>query len=715
MNSFFKVIRISLIIFCAATYQQSNAIQSSSSKAAVQKLSSCAVERSDTRELLHKIETSAEVSGQTNGSCSNEASKPNLITGNMRDIVKAGVKGKNDAQTPSADLIYDFAHDIWLQSMQNLVMTRLDAELRYNLGPEKKKPEPSVERIFDDFCSREGDGKGAENECRLTSKINVEEKYKLFAKGLQYIKDFKAAKVVALTPDDARVELNQRIDKIRKAKEVVQAIEDEIPNSTGPANGQGVAVSDATSRTLAPDLIKYSSLYKKKTNWKKRLTKAKENFASVQAEQSSSGSGLLLYSKALEKYRSGASIPGDYPVIGAVQELKKGTLLAAGQLNIDVGWATGLEPDTKKNASVSWLDKMIVTNPVAVGQLLAKEPKYVANICYFLQRIEDSAAINERLTASLQTVMFASMIVGGVAVTPELFALRLGEGVTEKLAAIRALNSALASSTFYGSVGEHVVQNMTFPSKIEAARRSILQGSGATGADLEANKHKSTENDEAIAMDVFYLATPAVLGSLSKIGKGMRPAIKVLEPGPITEEAQNIAKQLSRNKQYSAAYHVFSLACGMLDQRCGTVMLAFEHLPGSPSERLAAQKNILSSKENMAEFIKKTSESESLADKTKNSSERKSGPTPRTKLIRKLAEAQRSTLSTVREKLTLDGLDDQSIEQNIKAAGSALPRILDLGPTKAQQIVKDLGKLNSIEMKVFQEEVKKNGFDWCLK
>ncbi len=529
-------------------------------------IAQCATESAKINGLLEKIATGQAL--ELGGRCSVSKTVTPSDLDRMRRFAQEALQLSDLSKTPSPQLIRSFAKDIFLRSMSNLLITRIDAEMRYPQAA-VKEGKPNIGALFDELCRRDGTGLGQVGNCMLTAQITNSDKQDLISLGESYVNAFRSTGQKTFSIQDVRNDLNSRTERLRAAVAPKPSTQPKL--ITGP--------------DLRAGLIEIPPQSKK----------------AIEVELSDAP-GILLYSDALADHLGGKKIGNDESIRDAIDELKRGTRDLAGQLNIDVGWATGLDKNKVESASTAWLERMLVSNPVAVGQVLANKPEYRKYLCHFLKRIEETDVINTRLKATSDVMLFATMIVGAVAITPELFALKMSEKAIERLAGVRLLNGALSNSAFAGAIGQHAFSALDLRAEEISVRQSILAQAGANSADLQKVYDAQKENLKQIAFDILYLSVPK---AAAQVGKIFAPEVSALVsrlPTPILERFIAIEKLTATNAQARAGMNLLKLACAVVVDKCGLLISGFQGL------RSQAQLNVLKDEKSVLEFVNKTLE-----------------------------------------------------------------------------------------------------------
>jgi hypothetical protein len=280
---------------------------------AIQKiLDGCKLERDDSKSLIKKIDGAADV---TELACDAKTDATGNGKKSLAILAEAARNANRAMLLPPDELIHQFSRDLWMQSLRNLLLTRLDSELRYAI-PGKKFVAPSAEKDFTDLCGAVSSKVYSHFDCTQVASLTAAEKAAMIKVGSDYVAQFKSSD--RLSYAQATQALNQRINVIGAWADQTKSIQAEVPTATSRSTAKlsatmPVMARDQTSVVQAAAQSKTTFGYEKNQEWGKRLQESQQNYLETQTELSSSGVGLLLYSKSLQEYQAGKPLPAVVP------------------------------------------------------------------------------------------------------------------------------------------------------------------------------------------------------------------------------------------------------------------------------------------------------------------------------------------------------------------------------------------------------------------
>ena len=544
----------------------------------------CNLKRADSLRLLSIIDAA----DKTEQSCGQ--GQENVLDKDFKSNVSLIRKTLGVTATepqPSKNDLVEFTQALWSQAMANLVVSRLDFEMRYTKDKNNTHPIPNINKIINELDEQNG-ASGKSRRGTTASNLGSGGLKLAQSQGAAYIASFKTSGIEAITAAEAGADLKVREKFLR----------------------------DAYQATVG-------KLDKRATQQQKN--EALQNYNLLESQVYSSGPGILHYTEALSKKLSITPVSGALAIAYAsipsasvtdafystpetnekntalaLEEYKKTNLAAASELNAKTDWALH---DPYGAPNIAAILNIIEANPLAAGQLLNSHPKFKNQICFYLQHIEDIKQLNDVLLNGMHGIMMATMVVGGASALPDLLLMRMGARTVANLVTVRAINGSVASSAFVISAGSDIIKKTNIIQETKTVRAGVLNGSGQTPEQLDEILQEGSAASEAIVYDALF----ATVGSAARqLTKNLHGATEMKELGKVSEDMAELGKKFQKTKQMQAGFHIFNLICGSLNANCGVLLSAFEHLPGSPSERLAKQQKILSSNQAIKDFVKDT-------------------------------------------------------------------------------------------------------------
>lgn len=503
-------------------------------------------------------------------------------------LAKEQLKDSGPLSNNDPAALYDFAQAIWLQSMRNFLQTRLDAELRYRKNQNDPTPNPDVAALVNELCAQSA----TENvnlkvdRCRYSKVGNA--RALLLKSGQAYVAAFREAKVPSLSWNEAKTEINGRIQRISAYFEPVRALDpDQYPAK--------VDIQD--SRVLHPKdgvTVRFKKPVSALMREQEEKNAAMAQYEALREFELRTGPGILLRAPALSKFSGVDSTLLSSPnLVGtAIAELKNGVNAAAGELNTDVAWAVGLDPNNKtKTPAPGWVSRMMIANPTAVGQVVAQNPAMAGLVCGLLVQHEQSEEINQAMMYTMHGMMWVTTLAGGVSLVPRLFAMQLGTRATANMLALQAVRTSFGRVGFGGLVGFDGAEQLMLSKELQKARRDLLVGTGVTEKTVAQKEQALSDNTATLAGDIAFLVIPKVT-TLTPLGKFLTNTATTKQVAELTRFFR------AQPSQIQASFEAFSLACSIVEERCAYVMAALHS--ATAKERL----RIMASRQSMAAFIK---------------------------------------------------------------------------------------------------------------
>ena len=391
-----------------------------------------------------------------------------------------------------------FAHDLSFQVVQNALRTYLDAEIRYNLDYPNTQSMWKISTAASEFCK---DEKGKQ----ICTNEELGQISKLVA---SYRDDFGKAKQTVYGPFTALTALNRRIDLINQ-----------LENEVGTASGK--VIQNHLNHTSA--LISLGD--------EKALRDLKQKLDQVKNDDV----GVLLLSKAIQKQVSGHAkglmphVSDHQTMIAAVKEVKDATWKLARRTNT-LRDLFMVKTDWSLDGQEAKIKEMLMTNPIAAAQVLAKHPEYKKDVCLVGQQLEIDQHSERDTRQLLSAATWGGMVIGGALMVTGVFTPEgaMLEELSSTARTALAVNEALAP--FAAPLGmSSMIGNMAFITKDYSAavnketntRQAMMAKTGGDEKALsEAEKDVETASSELtknILMTVSMAAIP-VLGGEIKAG-----------------------------------------------------------------------------------------------------------------------------------------------------------------------------------------------------
>ena len=545
---------------------------------AQQNLSSCSIGKDDQRNILSEVSMGmiSDVEKTENTCTGTQDSFQKFKTDILqiekhlqKNLVVMGSRGITHEQAVG------FSKDLRFQSVKNSLMTYLDAETRYDLDAPKAQGLLKIKTAATAFCT---DPSG-NNTC------DPDEMDQLQALVSDYRAAMGKAGIKPMTPTQASVILGDKIQKLNHM----------LIDPIYGAESESIVDWDAEKPSIGIRTVPHQ-------------------FYTALEKEASRGAGLLLYTDAISKNKtkegfisSGPGLPPNLAteVIKAVTEIKQKSLDAAHDTNENFE-----NYHHHDDHGFNDLKKMMLANPVAVGQILVDHPDYSLLVCKIAQMIEAEDQGKRTLGKLVQGTAWGGMIVGGAMILTGFFAGpgEAVEGGSEglSLAATRgflqtaATGIALSRASLQTAYTYFIV-HPDLNSEIKNNQQGLLTQNGGSVLKIRAAEKEYSEADWALgrtlAMNLIPVAT--------------RQTVQFLHASDVFAKDANIMNALMKvwvlsesDQTVRTLFSAIDLACSVMSANgCRYLLSTFNHL--TPQERLK-----LSQKESLDAFVAKVQANE---------------------------------------------------------------------------------------------------------
>lgn len=456
---------------------------------------SCHLKRDDTRTLSFIIDTVSKRDTQL-GACTDEThSKQNPHAG-IAGIEKINhvLSAQAPAAEPSAKDMREFTQKLWQQSMANLVVSKVDFEMRYTSDAKNRHPKANLEKIIQDLNSRNS-ASGKSGAGSKASDLGSSALVLARAQGQKYISNFVSSKEVAMLPEEAAADLKARELYLHQIRGKLKPDEYDAIEAKVYGFGTGLlhymnALKESSNLSIPENVEVFPKLQTSKTKYETYALKTDQEYQKA-ADQ-------LVFKPALVK--------------DSLKEYQSAIEGAASDLNAKTDLALH-NPGGAPNLSA--ILSLITSNPVAVGQVLKANPNFRNQICFYLQHIEQTNQVVDWQTIVIKSLTWATGVIDGVSFLPKILesaGMTFGREALENLAAIRTVNGAIANSTFALSSGLDGIRKLKSDRDIEVSKQSIVANGQKENqaASQKLAERLNTKREEGAAID-RQLAVDAVL------------------------------------------------------------------------------------------------------------------------------------------------------------------------------------------------------------
>lgn len=333
-----------------------------------------------------------------------------------------------DRIKPSIEQLRTFAQELWTRGMIDALLKKLDAELTFDLDFPRVPRVPDVEAMVDDLCRREGGAVGATTCDGVSRRPGT--RHALIELGKEYVKKFKDSKAPTYTVEKSLEVVNAKLQRLFIAYNPIRETE-RMFSARVSAGADSIDESTRASKKAALDRMYRSPIVQKDQ------ARIAAKYAEVRELEQSAGPGLLMRSNALAVFspslRRATEAPrvlNEKPIRVAIEELKSGAQLEAGQLNIAMTWAW--------SGNLAWINRLVWMKPEAVAELVAEDPSRAGLVCHLLRSMNDAEAMKAKLDVAMNGLSWVLTVAGGVSALPRVAAARVPAEAALKTGLTRA-------------------------------------------------------------------------------------------------------------------------------------------------------------------------------------------------------------------------------------------------------------------------------------
>ena len=544
--------------------------------ASVDPLSSCTLTQPKAKQTLSQILESLkgiqalELKDQTTqNSCKTDNKSSSPVTSVLQAQVMNQTKVKSEEH-------FDFGIELWRESMKSLLLNRIDAELRFSVLGTKQK---SVPELLQELCSSNQDGF---DYCQ-GSELSKNEKADLIKFGEQ------AAKLYHATPKLSPAEMARGLALRAEASHAFFKAQQVEYDRDHDGNHQGFARS---STVIKKPLITVSD---------KKIMSQREADAGKAAElaylQQNLNPNTEIGKKNLKLYTAVApllltpsissvfnSLPYKFKQNSSFEISASEAQKALGEYKNAIGTVTyfmgrNLSNATHPNAfadervqlagikakqnNPAFIYEMMATHPAAIAQILVKHPERRAVICSLLKMANQSQMLSAAEEKVLESAMFATAVVSGGLMLPEVLGMGLSAGTSASLSSLAVVNGAVAQTLFIGNIVQHGSKEFQLAQELSQLRTEYTAQTGIREDDVRVKKAELDQNRVNLAWDAFYVAASHLPTSV-ELPDSVQKAIEKLS-----------ASFKIKPEQIKAGATLLMHSCALLDNRCGAFMAIF--------------------------------------------------------------------------------------------------------------------------------------------
>jgi len=516
-------------------------------------LSACSIDKGDRREILMQV-TQGMVSKVREAQRDCVTSKQDATRSNFIKSIAA-----IEAETPKQLLVEGmrgitheqatgFASDLLSQSLSNSMMSYINADKSYAFA--NKVAIKSVNECVDpvwravEFC---GDA-CTEDQRKALSKVATEYQAAMIQKGVK-----------PKTEDQVYAELKPKIDQLNKA----------LGDNPRKIDWDNTHKHDVLSgyREVNPEFYK------------------------ILRQEAHDGVGLLLYTDSISKVKEANGhilLPILHNQIpAAVNEIKEKSFSGAKDLQ-----KSYIHYRNHHYYGENDLKDMMLSNPIAVGQILVKHPEYALLVCKLAQLIEADDQNLAHLGMAIQAIGYGGFAIGGVLVgtyfLSPLGLVMVGSAeevfVSSAQGFLMNVSAGTMTTGMAASAGHtYFVQEPALEQDMKTLHQALATRNGSDFKNLQNSENEYAHSTSELEDTLLLLAVPYGLGRSVKFASQVVMDAKILYE---IEQAWNAAQ---KDKWMKPIVGTIDLVCSYLGlTECQYVLATYNHL--SPNQKRALLK-----------------------------------------------------------------------------------------------------------------------------